>query len=285
MEDTPANGSRHPARPVVVRGWTPRGPPCTLSAHVSPAAAAVTLGIALAAVAGVGALLGGLALSTGRRWSTRVLKLCIALGAGFLLAVSLLEVLPESQQHVSGALPLAIAGYLLIHLFEHCLVPHLHFGEEPHHHEAYLTHGGATAAFAGLALHSFFDGVAIAAGFLSSVSLGFLLFVAVAVHKVPEGFTLASILILTGRSRGETLWATAGLGIASVVGALVMSAVAGWLGVGLALSAGATLYVAASDLVPEANRERGVLLPFTVFLGVALYFGVDWLLEAALRAG
>ncbi|MCA1572127.1 MAG: ZIP family metal transporter [Gemmatimonadota bacterium] len=232
----------------------------------------MSLGVLMAAVAGAGTFLGGLALIAGGRWSSGVLKIFISLGAGFMLAVALLEVLPESQTHLPAALPVALAGYLLIHLFEHCLVPHFHFGEETHQHGPYLSRAGGTAAFTGLALHSFFDGVAIASGFLASVPLGALLFVGIAVHKLPEGFTLGSILLLTGRSPRQALLATAGLGVAVVLGALTMSSMGGWLGVGLALSAGATLYVAASDLVPEANREEGVALPFTVFLGVLLYF-------------
>jgi zinc transporter ZupT len=245
----------------------------------------VTLGILMAAIAGAGTFIGGLALTTRTTWSTRLLKAFISLGAGFMLAVALLEVLPESQHQIPAALPLVLGGYLMIHLFEHCLVPHFHFGEETHQHGQYLTPAGGTAAFAGLALHSFFDGVAIASGFLVSVSLGLLLFFAIAIHKLPEGFTLGSLLLLTGRTQRQALFATGCLGAAVVAGALFMSAARGWLGVGLALSAGATLYVAASDLLPEANREAGVVLPFTVFLGVLLYFGTEALLDWAGLAG
>jgi ZIP family zinc transporter/zinc and cadmium transporter len=41
---------------------------------------------------------------------------------------------------------------------------------------------------------------------------------------------------------------------------------------GLPLSAGVTIYVAASDLIPEVNHEPGVKMAFVVFLGVALFF-------------
>ena len=239
----------------------------------------------MAAVAGVGTFLGGLVLTAGRRWSAGVLKVFISVGAGFMLAVAVLELLPESQRQIDLALPLALLGYLLIHLFEHCLVPHFHFGEETERHGDHLTRAGGTAAAVGLMLHSFFDGVAIASGFMVSASLGLLVFLAIAIHKLPEGFTLASILLLTGRTPGQARLATAALGLAVVAGALVMGLARGWLGVGLALSAGATLYVAASDLLPEANRERGVWLPFTVFGGVLLYFGTEALVNWAGAGG
>jgi ZIP family zinc transporter/zinc and cadmium transporter len=49
-----------------------------------------------------------------------------------------------------------------------------------------------------------------------------------------------------------------------------------WVAYGLALSAGATLYVAASDLMPEVNREPGILMPLWVFVGVALMLLLRW---------
>jgi hypothetical protein len=33
-----------------------------------------------------------------------------------------------------------------------------------------------------------------------------------------------------------------------------------------------TIYVAASNLIPEVQKERGVRFAFSVFLGVALYY-------------
>ena len=38
-----------------------------------------------------------------------------------------------------------------------------------------------------------------------------------------------------------------------------------------------TIYVAASDLIPEVNKEPGIRMALVVFLGVALLFGLDLL--------
>jgi zinc and cadmium transporter len=40
----------------------------------------------------------------------------------------------------------------------------------------------------------------------------------------------------------------------------------------LPISAGVTLYVAASDLMPEVNREPGPWMAILVFIGVAVLF-------------
>ena len=47
---------------------------------------------------------------------------------------------------------------------------------------------------------------------------------------------------------------------------------------GLPISGGVTIYVAASDLMPEVNREPGVKMALVVFLGVALFFVLERLL-------
>jgi ZIP family zinc transporter/zinc and cadmium transporter len=239
----------------------------------------VSLGLLMAALAGAGNVLGGLGIVTRDRWSTAALKTFVAVGAGFMLGVAFLDVLPEAQRLTDAALPIALAGYLLIHLFEHCLVPHFHFGAETPLHEDVLSRAGGTGALVGLTLHAFFDGLSIASGFLVSAPLGILLFVAILLHKLPEGFTLASILLLTGRSPRTAVIATVWLAAATVAGAAAMDAARVHLGTGLALAAGAAVYVAASDLVPEANRERGVVLPFAVFAGVGLYLVTRALLD------
>ena len=83
------------------------------------------------------------------------------------------------------------------------------------------------------------------------------MFIAIILHKLPEGFTVSSIMMASGRSKASSLMAAAGLGVATMAGVLVMSAVQGLVKYGLPLSAGVTIYVAASDLMPEVNEEPG----------------------------
>src|SRR5207249_308229 len=91
----------------------------------------VGLGFACVALAAAANLLGG-AVVTLRRWDDRFLRYAVALGAGFMLAAVLLKMLPESARLTPVAPGLVLAGYLLIHLFEHTVAPHFHFGAEVH---------------------------------------------------------------------------------------------------------------------------------------------------------
>ena len=236
------------------------------------------LAIALGLGAGAGNVLGGLFV-VHREWPRRYLTYFLALGAGFMLAASLLEMLPESI-HLAGdsALLSVLAGYFLVHFFEHTLAPHFHFGEETHT-DAMRGHHASASALLGLAIHTFFDGVAIASGFLVSGGLGLLIFVAVVLHKLPEGFTVSSLILAGGSSRRAALLGSAALGAATVSGVLLTGLLHAAVAYTLPVSAGVTLYVAATDLIPEVNRERGVGMAILVFLGVALLFLFEKLLH------
>jgi ZIP family zinc transporter/zinc and cadmium transporter len=204
------------------------------------------------------------------QWQRQVLKYFVALGSGFMLATALLEMVPEGLELTGNSgLAMVLGGYLLVHFFEHTILGHFHFGEETHPEEVARPGVGYTAAF-GMAIHAFFDGAAIAAGFIVSTWLGVIVFLAIFLHKIPDGFTIASVMLASGAGPQRALAASALMGATTLAGVAVMWALQVHVGLGLLLSAGATLYVAASDLMPEVNREPGIRMAVWVFAGVAL---------------
>lgn len=251
----------------------------------------------LVALANVG---GGLLLArpgTFQR-SRHFLSYLVALGAGFMLAAIFIEIVPEvivlwvksgvgekeAGHGVLGAMTLLLAGYLLIHFFEHTIAPHFHFGEETHP-EAVVRTSAAYAAIGGLSIHTFFDGASVASAFVVDRKVGLLVFVAVLLHKVPEGFTAASIILASGRSVKRALTATLIIGGATLAGvltvAILQARVSEAVAYALPFSAGVTLYVAASDLIPEVNHmeKRNPFVSLVVFGGVALFYVMHVLIE------
>lgn len=231
-----------------------------------------TTRIAFAAILGLVAaaanLLGGYFVVY-RNWPRRYLQYFVALGAGYMLAVAFLDVIPESVRLAGdNAFIFILIGYFLIHLFEHTIAPHFHFGEETHHEEVSHHHARATMLL-GLAIHTFFDGVAIASGFLVSNWLGAIIFVAIFLHKLPEGFTVASVVLASGQSRRNAILASGLLGAATLLGVLLTTLLQSQLKYALPLSGGVTVYVAATDLLPEVNREPNWRMALLVFIGVA----------------
>jgi ZIP family zinc transporter/zinc and cadmium transporter len=226
-----------------------------------------------AVAAALGNVLGAVAVVRHLRKGLRFIDACLAFGAGFMLAVTMLGVLPEVLGESSGAALYVLAGYLAVHVAQHVFTPHFHFGEETHRVSA----ATGNSALLGLMLHTFFDGVAIASGFLVSERLGILLFLAVLLHKLPEGVTIASVMVAGGGSRANAVGAAAVLGGATLLGVLLTEHIQPLAHNGLALSAGVTLYVAASNLVPEFQAKRGWLSALA-FLGGAMGFFLTELL-------
>jgi len=224
----------------------------------------------LGLAAGLADYLGGFLLVR-RSPSTRALRYFVALGAGFMLAAALLEMVPEGMKaNPRWAPALMLAGYCGVHLLEHTLSPHFHFGEETHSHE-FLSPKTSYSVLLGLATHTFFDGVAIGSGFVLSNWLGWVIFLAVFLHKMPEGFTIASVMLAGGRSRQTALNSALFLGATTVAGVLVIGLLPGWVRLGLPLSAGVTIYVAATDLLPEVNHEPGIRMALVFFAGMGLF--------------
>ena len=227
----------------------------------------------LGSVAGLADILGALIL-TGGRWDRGFLKYFLAVGAGFMLAAAFVRMLPESVEKLPHAFFFVLLGYFAIHLFEHTVAPHFHFGEEVHP-EALVHPSVGYLAFLGLSVHTIFDGVTIASGFIIRPALGVLLFFAVLLHKMPEGFAMASVMLAAGWTPRAALGAAAALGGFTIAGVLLTSLFTQFVGYALALSAGVTIYVAASDLIPEVNREPGPGVAWAVFGGLVLFAAAD----------
>jgi ZIP family zinc transporter/zinc and cadmium transporter len=225
---------------------------------------------ALYAIAAAGAnVLGAIAVVTRARWSLRALDYMLSLAAGFLISVAVLELFPEAiaRGGTSGAVVVLIA-YLLVHLTQHTLGRHFHFGEETHEVSQLVS----VSALLGLLLHTFVDGVAVASGLRVSEALGALVFGAVLLHKFPEGLAISSLFLAAGASRRSALLAAVALGIATILGVLLTDQLAFLREYGLAIAAGVTLYVGASNLVPEFQAKRGWGIPFSFLVGCGLYF-------------
>lgn len=247
-------------------------------------------------LAGAANVLGGLILFPSRLHSLyrKGLSYLLALGAGFMLAVTLFEILPKTINIWQSTHPgsdslyppmlLMLGGYLLTQFFEHTIAPHFHLGEDIHHkHE--ISSRSAYAGVSGFLIHTFFDGVSIAAASLIDLRIGFLVFLAVFLHKFPEGFTIGSMIFAAGKGVRQVVAATGLIGFATLAGVIIFyivgSSVEGSVAYALPIAAGVTLYVAASDLIPEVNHHGGKrpLVSLSVFGGVALFFAIHYIVH------
>ena len=219
-------------------------------------------------------VLGAAAVTSRRRWSVSALEAMVALSAGFMVSAAVTDMLPEAiERGGRSAAVVALVGYLLVHLTQHTLATHFHFGEETHD----VSRVVSISALIGLLLHTFVDGVAIASGFAVSPALGFLVFTAILLHKFPEGLAISSLFLAAGQGRVRAVLAATALGVATVAGVIFTTFVEVVAAHGLAISAGVMMYVGASNLVPEFQAKHGWRLPFAFFAGCGLYLAARML--------
>ncbi len=244
----------------------------------------IPIALLLGLTAAAAEVLGGLLLVSRGVWPRRAQLTMLALGAGFILGLIFLKILPDSWAVIGAEASLAmLAGFGTLHFFEHAVVGHLHFGEETHK-EAMASRMAGLSAFSGLFIHAFFDGLSISVSVQFDLFLGFLVFFAVLLHKFPEGLTIGSIMLSAGFSKRAVVQAALGIGMATVLGAaslLLLPAIDGvWVARILAFSAGTVLYVGATDLIPELNSCEERVPPLMVFVGIGLFYVSEKLLAS-----
>lgn len=246
--------------------------------------------LVLAFIAGFADVVGGF-LSVAQKVSRKTLNYFIAVSAGFILAVTFLDLYPEVILGTPSGPLLILIGFVLIFISENFFAVHAHDGEEEHNHAIFSKHQeddellkqhSVWAAFVGLLIHTFFDGAAIAARLLSSPTGGILVFLAVLSHKIPEGFSMSSIFLAGGSKRLRSFMAATALGGATVVGAVVvyMSQRTEFSLIFLGLAAGSFTYITTAELVPYISGTKKRSGIFFFILGIILFYLTSLILNS-----
>jgi zinc transporter ZupT len=162
-----------------------------------------------------------------------------------------------------------VGGFFLVHLLEHGISPHFHYGEETHAHSGTAMTG--ILALLGLSLHSFMDGMSITAAMRSHSGLGVMVFTGVMLHRIPEGATISSIFLVRGFGNRKSIIAAGILALAAILGSAGQGILHIHLGPVLGLTGGLSLYVACSDLLPEAQKEKGWKSTAGLLSGILLF--------------
>lgn len=216
--------------------------------------------------------------------------LIIAAGAGIRIGAAYFDLIPESVEHLGGSLDLAMVftavGFLAFYAIEKLTT--LHVGHETatelEHGDSAHRHVGFIGSI-GMSLHSFLDGVALAAGLAVGGGLGLVIGFVVVVHRFSDGIGIVSLLLASRTPRSEIYRWVGLVALAPVVGVVVgllLPVPEQVLGGMLAVFAGFFLYIGAAELLPEAHRNdrsrwvvgatlAGVLAIylFSAFAGVA----------------
>lgn len=110
-------------------------------------------------------------------------------------------------------------------------------------------------------LHSAYEGIAIGAAMLVSLSFGISMVAALAIHNIPEAIILTAVVTSRGASHGQAAALAVATNLSQVLLAVVTFAVVGALP-GLlpwaaGFAAGTLIYLTFVELLPESYREAG----------------------------
>jgi len=222
--------------------------------------------------------IGALTLLIKDKWLKKILILLVGLSAGALLGGALLHLIPETLEEISSEKTLlfvliGFAAFLLLEKLLHWHHDHKCEGKCEKHTLAYMI-------LIGDGMHNFIDGLIIATSFMVDVKLGLVTTLAVIAHEIPQEISDFGVLVYGGFSKIKALLFNFFSALVAIFGAiigLILSAqVEGFTPLFLAITAGGFIYIAASDLIPELNKEPKIsksLLSFIIFLiGILLMY-------------
>ncbi len=252
---------------------------------------AATVGVSLVS------LVGTAAFSLSSRHLDKLLFISVSFATGALLGAAFFDVLPESLAELSpeSALPIVLAGIVTFFILEkfiwhHHHESHAHDGKKGHAHKhtakekplGYLTLAGSLA-------HNFFDGVAIAAAFLTSIPLGIATTLAIALHEIPHELGDFGLLLYSGFDKWRATLLNLATGLTSVFGGIAFFYFAPHFGqleaYALAFTAGTFIYIATADLVPELHKEKNNVRSLAQVFLIGLGATVLWALTTWLEHG
>jgi zinc transporter ZupT len=201
-------------------------------------------------------------------WGRRNTVYFMSFAAGVLVSVSFMHIIPKSFEMHDQSPTFLLAGFLLLYLFNRFLNLYI-----CHEYRCETTTLGIIP-MVGIGLHSLIDGVIYSVTFNVSVFTGVLAAIGMVLHEFPEGIVTFLLLERGGfGKRKSALYAFLAAAISTPLGTLVsypfIDRIAKpTLGILLAVSAGALVYVGASHLLPEVEKENRRFSVISLAVGV-----------------
>jgi zinc and cadmium transporter len=207
----------------------------------------------------------------------KVLILWISLSAGSLMGSVFLDLLPEA---IEIAEPKTVFAMVLASFFLFFLIEKLFHWRHCHDDECH-EHSFGYLSLLGDSVHNFVDGLTIAAAFMTSPTLGLSTTFAIMTHELPQEVGDFGVLLKAGFSHQKALLLNFVTAVTAIVGAILgyflINKIEWVNGLLLPIAAGGFLYIAASDLLPEINKERSTKKIFSSLLFFAIGIFFIWL--------
>lgn len=184
----------------------------------------------------------------------------LSFAAGVMLAISFLELIPESIRFSNEWICIAgiILGALLMYLTDR-LLPHIH-PELCSQEQGRDLKKTALYLIVGISIHNFPEGMAMAIGTVTEMKTGLAIALAIAIHDIPEGICTAAPFYHSTGQRLKSFLVSAATAIPVVIGFVVAhyiykSIPLEFVGLIIGATAGLMIYICADELIPSSSNK------------------------------
>ena len=185
----------------------------------------------------------------------RRLPLLIAFSAGLLLFAGLNHMAIESIS-ISGRWAMVALSFGFVFIYGYEKVAMIHVCRD----RGCKDHSFGYPTLIGVGFHSFLDGFVIAMSFEFERTLGFMVIMAVILHRLPTGISLTAILLSHGYKESKAwviLIIISSLAIiGGVAGVVIELSNTFILSLAMAFSAGLFIYISTTNLIPMAHKNN-----------------------------
>lgn len=203
----------------------------------------------------------------------RMISNMLSFAAGIMLAISFLELIPESIDLSNRWICIVgiMAGALLMFFMDR-LLPHIHPDSSQEHGRN--LNKTSWYLIAGIALHNLPEGMAIAIGSVTEIKTGLVVALAIAIHNIPEGICTSAPLYHSTGKRLQSFLVSSLTAVPVLIGFLIanylyMIISINVVGFIVAATAGLMIYICADELIPTScsmTMDHGAI--FSLIIGV-----------------
>jgi zinc transporter ZupT len=225
-------------------------------------------------ISSVAYILGGMLVLIKKKWSQNSLLAITAMSAGLLLSISILDLIPETQEQLSNNSLYIMLGLVIMYLVSYLTSVYNKKKSDING----IDESSMLGISLGMSLHNIFEGLSIGVSYAISVKLGLVVSIALVLHKIPEGITYASSVFAITQNRRKTainlliqsllIWLGVGL---SILLAYFTEINEKFIAIPIAMTAGIFIYLGGTSLLPVANKITNRSIPISFVSGILFF--------------
>ncbi|MEH7419155.1 ZIP family metal transporter [Neobacillus drentensis] len=226
-------------------------------------------------ISSVAYISGGMLVLIKKKWTQNSVLAITAMSAGLLLSISILDLIPDTQEQLNNNGLYIMLGLVIMYLVSYLTS----VSKKKKSDMNGFNESSLMGISLGMSLHNVFEGLSIGVSYAISVKLGLMVSIALILHKIPEGITYASSVFAIIKNRRKTainlfiqglfIWLGVGL---SILLSYFTEINEQFIAIPIAMTAGMFIYLGGTSLLPVANKITNRTIPLSFVCGVVFFY-------------